>query len=145
MKYILLSLIIAAGSCCRLCNGQNINNPPIEYRLVAVNATDLQIESVSNEIKLYLPAKLHLPTAFTPNGDGLNDTFGPVGEGIEGYKITVFNRWGEVIFSSRSVNEKWDGHHKGSPVPIGVYNYEVLAYGKEFGEIHKAGHVTVVN
>ena len=49
------------------------------------------------------------------------------------------------IFCDENINDKWDGLHKGQPVPIGVYNYEVLAYGKEFGQVHRSGNVTVVN
>ncbi|HNP16825.1 MAG TPA: gliding motility-associated C-terminal domain-containing protein [Fulvivirga sp.] len=137
---ILIFLIILTESI----NAQN-QNEPIRYRVVAVNSTDNTIESVSNIVELYLPMKIYLPTAFSPNGDGLNDTFGAVGEGIEKYKLTVYNRWGEEIFASNDVSTKWDGLHKGTIVPFGAYNYELLAYGKEFGEVHKTGHVIVVN
>lgn len=144
MKYITLLLFVAAFIQSKKVLCQNIHNPPREYRIIAISVDD-NTESISNEIKLYLPLQLHFPTAFTPNGDGLNDNFGPVGEGIEGYKLTVFNRWGETVFSSKDINEKWDGSHNGLPVPFGIYNYEVLAYGREIGEVHRSGHVTVVN
>ena len=120
-------------------------NPPVKYRVVAISAADSLVESVSNELELYYPMKIYLPTAFTPNGDGLNDSFGAVGEGIEKYKLVIYNRWGEPIFSSHAVNQKWDGQHNGRPVPFGAYSYELLAYGKEFGEVHRSGQVTVLN
>ncbi|MEI9909918.1 MAG: gliding motility-associated C-terminal domain-containing protein [Bacteroidota bacterium] len=47
-------------------------------------------------------AVVMVPTAFTPNGDGLNDYFGPVGKVPEGYKLQLFNRNGEVVFKSSS-------------------------------------------
>ena len=124
---------------------QEDQNPPIRYRVVAVSKADSSIHSVSNEIELYLPLRIYFPSAFSPNGDGLNDTFGAVGEGIEKYRLTVYNRWGEVIFSSYDINTRWDGFYKGSPIPFGTYNYQVIAFGKEFGEIRKTGNVTVLN
>lgn len=125
-------------------NAQNILNLPLEYRIVAIHAENNSIRSVSNELKLYLPMKLHLPTAFTPNEDGLNDTFGLVGEGVENCRLIIYNRWGEIIFYSITMDQRWDGRHKGKIVPFGSYSYEILAYGKEFGEIHQSGNVTVI-
>lgn len=124
---------------------QQDQNPPIRYRVVAINQADSTIRSISNEIELYLPLRIYFPSAFSPNGDGLNDTFGAVGEGIEKYKLTVYNRWGEILFSTYDVNIRWDGLYKGSLIPFGTYNYEAIAYGKEFGEIRKTGNVTVLN
>ena len=124
---------------------QQDQNPPARYRVVAVNHADSTIHSLSNEIELYLPLRIYFPSAFSPNGDGLNDTFGAVGEGIEEYRLTVYNRWGEILFSTYDVNTRWDGLYKGSLIPFGTYNYEAIAYGKEFGEIRKTGNVTVLN
>ena len=45
-------------------------------------------------------AVVDVPTAFTPNGDGLNDYFGPMGKVPEGYKLQIFNRNGEIVFKS---------------------------------------------
>ncbi|WP_185154371.1 gliding motility-associated C-terminal domain-containing protein [Fulvivirga sp. M361] len=118
---------------------------PIIYRIVAVSDADSTVQSISNDINLYLPLKIYLPTAFSPNGDGLNDTFGAVGEGIDNYKLTVYNRWGEILFSSQQLAHKWDGLYKGAPVPFGTYTYEVQARGSEFGKIYKTGNVTVLN
>ena len=115
------------------------------YRVVAISNDDSKKISESNEIELVLPLRVYLPTAFTPNGDGLNDEFGAVGEGIDEYKLVVFNRWGEVIFTSNNLSSKWDGKYKGKAVPFGSYNYQLLAQGKEIGEVNKTGRVTVIN
>ncbi|MEM6526284.1 MAG: gliding motility-associated C-terminal domain-containing protein [Bacteroidota bacterium] len=123
----------------------NAQSQAHKYRILAINAADSSVQSISNEINLYLPLRIYIPTAFSPNGDGLNDTFGPVGEGINEFKITVYDRWGEVIFTSHDISTKWDGRHKGSPVPFGSYNYELVASGKEIGQVQKAGSVTLIN
>ena len=124
---------------------QNEQNPPHVYRIVAVSTTDSTIRSFSNEIMLFLPMQIYLPTAFTPNGDGLNDDFGAVGEGIEKYHLRIFNRWGQVIFETENVSNKWDGSYKGKLAPLGEYSYELLAHGKEFGEVYKFGSVLLID
>ncbi|MEQ8925723.1 MAG: gliding motility-associated C-terminal domain-containing protein [Fulvivirga sp.] len=136
LMYILLSITA---------NAQRHENQSINYRVVAVSSENSRVESVSNEVKLYLPMKIYLPTAFTPNGDGLNDTFGAIGEGIENFRLEIFNRWGESVYSSDNAAAKWDGRYNGKPVPVGSYNYKLTAYGKEFGEVNKTGRVTVLN
>ena len=142
-RYVILMFFIVPLSDHLL--AQEYQNAPVHYRVVAVSGADSTVHSVSNSLALYLPLRIYLPSAFSPNGDGLNDTFGAVGEGIEKYRLTVYNRWGEVMFFTDDPGNRWNGQYEGSPVPFGTYNYEVLAYGREFGKIHKTGNVTVLN
>ncbi|MEP7373312.1 MAG: gliding motility-associated C-terminal domain-containing protein [Chitinophagaceae bacterium] len=65
------------------------------------------------------------PNAFTPNGDGLNDYFGPVGKVPETFRLQIFNRNGEVVFKSSSINQKWDGVYKGVRQPPSVFIYMI--------------------
>ena len=66
------------------------------------------------------------PDAFSPNRDGLNDEFGPVGGVSSGaYQLTIFDRWGSVLFLTTDQKRFWDGSANGQPVPVGVYSYEV--------------------
>ena len=66
--------------------------------------------------------KLYIPTAFTPNNDGLNDRFGAyIDGGLESYRLNIFNRWGELLFSATDSNRVWDGYWKGKLQPAGVY------------------------
>lgn len=66
-----------------------------------------------------------IPSAFTPNGDGINDLFHVLGFQIESVHINIFNRWGEKIFESSGIDKGWDGTYKGSSVEIGTYVYLV--------------------
>src|SRR5690606_36131591 len=50
-----------------------------------------------------------IPNAFTPNGDGLNDTFYPVIYGVTEYAFYIFDRWGNVVFQSNQIGEAWNG------------------------------------
>ncbi len=69
--------------------------------------------------------RFHLPNAFTPNSDGLNDTYLGVGlmEGASGFQMTIWNRWGEMIFETSDPNEGWNGRkfNSGAESPNGVY------------------------
>lgn len=70
---------------------------------------------------------LFFPNAFTPNNDGKNDTFKPEGiiQGSSDYQLVVWNRWGEVIFTSNDVYSGWNGskNNTGDPSPVGTYIY----------------------
>ena len=92
---------------------------------------------------------IYLPSSFSPNGDGLNDNFGPVGEQISpvGYQFMIFNRWGELIFSTTDLKEKWDGKVSGTDefYPEGVYVWRILAKDNVADEKHDyTGHVTLL-
>jgi len=69
----------------------------------------------------------YMPTAFTPNGDGLNDVFRPVTNEIVDIHLMVYNRWGELIFETRDLEKGWDGNFKGRKCELGVYTY-ILTY-----------------
>jgi gliding motility-associated-like protein len=73
---------------------------------------------------------LHVPNAFTPNGDLLNDVFLPIGifTGIDEYRFSIFNRWGELILENYDVNEGWNGGYYndlGQMSQDGVYVYTI--------------------
>lgn len=70
----------------------------------------------------------YIPTAFTPNGDGLNDLFRIVGlppDNITEFHMQLFNRWGEVVFSTRDIEEGWNGTLKGNDCPAGLYVWAI--------------------
>ncbi|MBL7741714.1 MAG: gliding motility-associated C-terminal domain-containing protein [Chitinophagaceae bacterium] len=68
-------------------------------------------------------AVVMVPNAFTPNGDGRNDYFGPIGKVPEGYQMQVFNRNGEIVFKSSSISNRWNGFFKGQLQPTSVFIY----------------------
>ena len=112
------------------------------YRVTAYQSGNNNIKSTSNYAEVIPPVSIFIPSAFTPNADGLNDDFGVKGEGIQNYKMLIYDRWGEVIYSSTNPHEHWDGTYKNEPVENGVYVYEVFAKG--FGKHPKTGAVTLL-
>jgi len=71
--------------------------------------------------------EIYFPSAFTPNGDNRNDGFGPLPydalSSLGNYKLTVYGRWGEVIFTSTDPFKQWDGKYKGKPLPTQVLTW----------------------
>lgn len=77
-------------------------------------------------IKDYCECDLFVPNAFSPNNDGLNDTFGGVDNcGITYYKLEIYDRWGKRIFTSNDINIGWDGRYKQNYVKSDVYFYKI--------------------
>ncbi|MES2617739.1 MAG: PKD domain-containing protein [Bacteroidota bacterium] len=67
---------------------------------------------------------LFFPTAFSPNGDGINEGFGPQGMLVaRQYSFKIYNRWGEKVFDSETPGETWDGTYMGKLCPVGTFVY----------------------
>lgn len=93
---------------------------------------------------LYL---FYIPNSFTPNGDFRNETFKPLGDGIDSknYHFMIFDRWGEKLFETDDLSEGWDGTYKGEAVPTDVYVWKVKA--KELYRnvnTEHSGHVNLI-
>ena len=69
---------------------------------------------------------IYVPNTFTPNGDGQNDLFGAVHYGnIDSYSMSIYNRWGQLVFESNTINDWWDGSYKNQIQQGGLYVYYV--------------------
>lgn len=102
-----------------------VSQPGIYWVNVAVNNC---IRSDTIVVKACpAPVYFYMPTAFTPNGDGLNDFFRPVGNDIADFQMIIYNRWGQLIFESKDPRTGWDGIFKGHYCEPGTYAY-VLSY-----------------
>ena len=88
-----------------------------------------------------------MPNAFTPNNDGVNDNFGPVGEQIDAndFEFRVFDRWGNLIFYTNDPNKKWDGTKDNLKQLSGIYSWRIHAVDANNGKAHKyMGHVSLM-
>jgi gliding motility-associated-like protein len=129
-------------------NFSNIQNP-----IANLNDDQLFVVTVYNSIgctdkdsvfiKVYQKPKdyYYIPNAFSPNGDGLNDIFRPIPVGINGYNckwFKVYNRFGQLLFSTTQWMKGWDGRYKNNYQPIGSYVWSL-------GYIEKDGSTKVLN
>ena len=112
------------------------------YRVTAYKRGDVFVQSTSNYAEVIPPVSIYIPNAFTPNGDGLNDTFGVKGEGIRDYHLYIYDRWGNVIWDSANPHQTWDGKFQGNMAQSGVYVYQLFASG--LPKKGKTGSVTLV-
>ena len=87
---------------------------------------------------------LHIPNAFSPNNDGINDHFNSYYRGFDDIEITVFNRYGVAIWWSDAMTKAWDGTVKGKPAPLGLYYYKVKGTNNFGEEINRVGQVMLV-
>ena len=116
---------------------------PGTYRVIQYVNNDYGCDDATSLTLVVKPAiTFYAPSAFTPNGDGINDTFFGEGIGIFSYEMTIYNRWGEILFESTEKENGWDGTYKGIPVDNGVYVYSFIIEDINFrrkrysGEIH---------
>ena len=87
----------------------------------------------------------YLPTAFTPNGDGLNDEVQPYLIGMKGLKsFSVFNRWGNLIFYTTTYGKKWDGKFQGVDQNPGVYVWILEFYDSNNKKVMEKGTITLI-
>ncbi len=90
---------------------------------------------------------LWVPTAFSPNNDGINDSFVVFGKHILEYKLVIFDRWGELMFESNAITNTWDGKYKGETVQLDTYAWMIIYKIKLDGKVQdkmKKGTVTVL-
>jgi gliding motility-associated-like protein len=80
-----------------------------QYELTVTTAEGCRAKD-SIQVKVFTGPAVYVPTAFTPNGDGLNDVLQPIYVGISRLdRFVIYNRWGQPVFSTSSMNASWDG------------------------------------
>jgi gliding motility-associated-like protein len=70
---------------------------------------------------------IYIPNAFTPNGDNINDAFGPSVYGISEFEMKIYNKWGQIIYHTTEQNKPWDGTINNNETQAGVYTYSIVA------------------
>ncbi|QOR76405.1 MAG: PKD domain-containing protein [Thermoflavifilum sp.] len=85
-----------------------------------------------------------VPSAFSPNGDGVNDVFRVRGFGIAKFEMEIYNRWGQKVYESRDVNQGWDGTYRGKPQPMDAYAYVIHIQFTDGRQTTKTGSVTLL-
>ncbi len=119
---------------------------PFQSTIYTLRVTDAAGCSASDTVSaLVLPDVLLLPTAFSPNGDGMNDIFRPANKNLKKFKMEIFNRWGELVFVTDNPKQGWDGIFKGREQQLGVYvwkaEYQTINMTKNR---YESGNVTLL-
>ena len=103
---------------------------PGSYWVAAQNACGTDTARVNIKVD-ELGCRLYFPTAFSPNGDGINDFWKPQGQVIEWVELVIYDRWGEIIYKGDPI-KGWDGAVRDKIVPDGVYP-AIISYRQASG------------
>ena len=121
-----------------------LNHFTQRYRIKAWENEVNPDTSWSNEVEIKFTPVLWVPNAFTPNDDGFNNSFVIVPGAIKTFEIEIFNRWGELLFSSTDTQKSWDGTFKGKPCEDGVYFYRLRYKGGDNVAQVQTGNITLI-
>ena len=115
-------------------------------KLKITNNTLKCSDSTSKTITVLDFCHIEVPTAFTPNNDGLNDYFRPhTALKADKYEFQVFNRWGQLVFKSNNWRDKWDGRIKGILQSTGVFVWTLRYVHRDSKlPVFKKGTVTLI-
>ncbi len=119
---------------------------PGEYTLRV--STDSLGCATSETIYITKDCMIDIPNGFTPNGDGHNDYFLPrqvLASGIETYQMRIYNRWGQLIFDTHSIDGRgWDGRFNGQLQPQGTYLYMIDVHHTNGVSQQYRGNITLI-
>jgi gliding motility-associated-like protein len=130
LKFYSLPLFFALLGAQQIADAQIGPDGKKRYRVTGFKAANTSITSLSNTAEALPKATLYIPSAFTPNGDGINDKFGVKAQNITDFNLRIYNRWGELVFESDNIADLWDGKYQGEAITsTDVFVYTVKAVG----------------
>jgi gliding motility-associated-like protein len=112
-------------------------NPTTDTRYI-LNVTSANgCGSAQDTMNIKVYAAVYVPNAFTPNGDGINDTWNiPALNAYNNFDVYVYNRYGQLVYRNSNINKPWDGNFKGKKAPMGAYTYFIdLKIGNGLGKL----------
>ena len=116
---------------------------PIEILLEATHDLGC-VDSLYELIDLKANYNIYIPTSFTPDGDGINDFFFPVTQGITNVEGYIFDRWGEPVFAFHQASDKWDGTVSGRVCKSDTYNFKFIFTTFRGNKVTETGIVTLL-
>lgn len=124
-------------------NDYSIQNDGL-YWVTAKNYCGISRDSILVDAK-NCTSYLDVPSAFSPNSDGLNDVLYAVGRNVDHIVFVIFNRWGQKVFESHTLSDGWDGFYKGRLQEAATFMYSISATATTDGKkIEKKGTITLV-
>lgn len=101
-------------------------------------------DTICKNVSAKIVPIIDVPTAFTPNGDGINDKIFIRSFGVTNLTWKIYNRWGKLVFETKNINQGWDGRFNGAPQPTEVYHYILEASFSDKSVVQKKGDITLI-
>jgi gliding motility-associated-like protein len=132
------------GNSSNMTHPNNTYSDPGLYEIMLIATDDKGcVDTVVKIIEIQEEFYLYVPNTFTPDGNRFNNTFKVSAIGVVEFDIKIFNRWGELLFSSNDVNFEWDGTYKGTLVQDGTYVWKIFYRSINDDEDIISGHINV--
>ncbi len=132
-------------------DGSTLQNPAYSYAAVGTFTVQLAIanqygcaDSVTHTIDIFQTSTVFAPNAFTPNGDGNNDTWGVIATNVKFFELKIFDRLGEKVFETNDINKQWDGTYRGKPLSPGVFVYVYTLVNLRNATRNSKGSITLI-
>ena len=122
-----------------------ITSKTVGYVLITATVDGVQIVNGSPARVQFAAINIYVPRVFTPNGDGTNDLLKPILVGIADFHyFSIYNRWGNMIFTTQDPNQGWDGTFKGVQQPVETYLWIAEGIDTNGRKIVQKGMVSLV-
>ena len=133
-------------------NQSTLQNPlftyehPGYYTVMLLVSNNYDCTDTASHIMYIEPEfTIYIPNAFTPDGDGINDSFAPQGVEFTDFEMEIFNRWGESIYQTNNLDKPWVGRpNGGSEILEGVYVYKIRVEDFKGKSHYYIGNVTLI-
>ena len=117
----------------------------ISFKVIALAPSSCQNSPAGTSNAKTLGDPVFIPNSFSPNGDGKNDVFKIYSNLVAGMEMKIFNQWGELVFSTSSLSDGWNGTYKGKAQPAGVYIFAIRVKLTDGTEAVRKGAVNLLH
>lgn len=132
------------GSASSIQNPSTMYLEPGEYVIGLTVTNGMCSDSKESKVIVNPVLTFYIPSAFTPDANGVNEVFMGYGEGYSSYQMWIYDRWGKLLFESGDDQFGWDGKYMGHDVPTGVYVYSFLLKDKFDRDVTYHGGFTLL-
>lgn len=133
----------SANLSCNTC--ENPIASPIQTTQYVLNAKSIDgCEDTASTTIAVRQLEVYIPTAFSPNHDGINDNLEVFATNPKSFSLKIYNRYGELVFQSNDINIKWNGTYKGENCEVDNYNFVMDATQQNGKQIHQQGVILLV-
>ena len=109
-----------------------------------VSFTDQNGCTIKDDVSIFYEGIIFVPNTFSPDGNSFNNVFKAIGGNITEFKMLIFNRWGEIVFTSNSLEDSWDGTYNNLECQIGTYTWKITYTDINNYQKEIVGHINIV-